>query len=294
MPCPECHHVCEVDAEHCAACGARLHLPLNLPEASEPPGTQPEPVFAGGAIWFDDLDGDLENAPPVHLTLRALDVAAPAPSTAEPEIVVGEPTARVDVPDGVIVSDTMAPREDTAGPPVYDEIVLPSREPTPDALEQQRAEKRASVRRARLRALADTAGYGDRVPEVLVVDEDDGHRAQLVTLLLAFGFGVHSAATPEKALTLLEATAFVAVFADVELDGERGSAGIEMCRRAKELAGDAPTMLVYVAKSPDPIGRIRAQLAGCDDMIVKPVVRGNVAGVLDMHGVALPTDARRA
>ncbi len=128
MPCPECHHVCEVDAEHCAACGARLHLPLNLPEASEPPGTQPEPVFAGGAIWFDDLDGDLENAPPVHLTLRALDVAAPAPSTAEPEIVVGEPTARVDVPDGVIVSDTMAPREDTAGPPVYDEIVLPSRE----------------------------------------------------------------------------------------------------------------------------------------------------------------------
>lgn len=295
MPCPVCHHDCEVDAETCAACGARLQVPLNLPEVSEPAGTRPEPVFAGGAIWFDDLDGDIENAPPVHLTLRALDAVAPAPSTAETAHVVDTPPASAEVPEGVVVvADPMAPREDVAVPPVYDEIVLPSREPTPEALEHQRAERRASVRRARLRALAASAGYGDRVPEVLVVDEDDGHRAQLVTLLLAFGFGVHSAASPEKALTLLESTPFVAVFADVELDGDRGSAGIEMCRRAKELADDAPTLLVYVARSADPIGRIRAQLAGCDDMIVKPVVRGNVAGVLDMHGVALPTDARRA
>lgn len=294
VPCPECRHDCEVDAETCAACGARLQVPLDLPDVSEPSGTRPDPVSAGGAIWFDDLDGDIENAPPVHLTLRALDAVAPAPAASQPEAFADAPTARVEMPEGVVVADPMAPREDVSGPPVYDEIVLPSREPTPEALEQQRAERRASVRRARLRALAATAGYGDRVPEVLVVDEDDGHRAQLVTLLLAFGFGVHSAASPEKALTLLESTPFVAVFADVELDGDRGGAGIEMCRRAKELADDAPTLLVFVAKSADPIGRIRAQLAGCDDMIVKPVVRGNVAGVLDMHGVALPTDARRA
>jgi CheY-like chemotaxis protein len=292
VPCPECHRDCEVDAQQCAACGARLQAPLNLPDASEPVATHPDPVFTSGAIWFDDLDADIENAPPVHLTLRALDGVAPAPSATEPAVAADAPAADVEMPEGV-VADPMAPREDSVGPPVYDEIVLPSPGPSPQALEKQRAERRASVRRSRLRALAAKNGLGDRVPEVLVVDEDDGHRAQLVTLLLAFGFGVHSAASPEKALTVLESTTFVAVFADVELDGERGGAGIEMCRRAKELADETPTLLVYVAKSADPIGRIRAQLAGCDDMIVKPLVRGNVAGVLDMHGIVLPSDARR-
>lgn len=298
--CPECHHLCEDDARHCSACGARLE-PLLLPEVSEVEHTLPAP--AGGAIWFDELEADLADAPPVHLTLRALDTVAPAPPPLPtepadlpdlPELPRADAPAAVDVPEGVaVVCDPLAPRESLDAPPVYEEIVLPVRGPTPEQLlEQQRAERRAAVRRSRLRALAD--GVAGRVPEVLVVDADDGHRAQLVTLLLAFGFGVHSAATPEKALALLEDNAFVAVFADVDLDGPEAGAGIDMCRRVKELAEPAPALLVYVAKTPDPIGRIRAQLAGCDDMIVKPVVRGNVAGVLDMHAIALPGDARRA
>lgn len=294
-PCPECHHLCEDDARHCSACGARLE-PLQLPEVTEIAGAPAAPAAAGGAIWFDDLADDAEDAPPVHLTLRALDAVAPAPAPS-PATLLDPPADGlppvIDMPEGVaVVCDPLAPREDLGAPPVYEEIVLPTRGPTPEQLlEQERAERRAAVRRARLSALAE--GVAGRVPEVLVVDQDDGHRAQLVTLLLAFGFGVHSAATPEKALALLEDNVFVAVFADVDLDGAEAGAGIDMCRRVKELADAAPTLLVYVAKSPDPIVRIRAQLAGCDDMIVKPVVRGNVAGVLDMHAIALPADARR-
>ena len=38
--------------------------------------------------------------------------------------------------------------------------------------------------------------------------------------------------------------------------------------------------------------RVRAELAGCDEVIAKPVTRGSVARVLDGRGVWLPCDAR--
>ncbi len=285
--CPACHTRCDADAELCPVCGTPLG------EAVTAPGRLPA---ADGALWLHDLDTarplspvtplgltaeEEDDPPPVHLTLR--EIAEPPPAPPPPAF----------AQDVIAIADPLAARFEEA-PPVFEAIELPPPPPPPpppDELMRQRAERRAEVRRARLQGMVRPA---DQVPEVLVVDVDDGARAQLVTLLLAFGFGVHSVATPARAHALLDATPFVAVFADVPLDGSDEGAGIAFCKHAKLPVDGHTPLLVYVARSPTAIDRVRAQLAGCDDMIPKPPTRGHVAGVLDMHGVALPSDARRA
>lgn len=286
--CPACHTRCDADAEICPVCGTPLG------EAITTPGRLP---VDDGALWLDDLGSakpqtqavtqgliaveEEDDPPPVHLTLREIAEPPPAPP----------PAAGAE--DVIAIADPLAARFEAA-PPVFEEIQLPPPPPPPpppEDLMRQRAERRAEVRRARLQGMTRPA---DQVPEVLVVDVDDGARAQLVTLLLAFGFGVHSVATPSKAHALLDATPFVAVFADVPLDGSDEGAGIAFCKHAKLPVDGHTPLLIYVAKAPTAIDRVRAQLAGCDDMIPKPPTRGHVAGVLDMHGVALPSDARRA
>lgn len=289
--CPACHTRCDEDDEQCPACGTPLG------EAVTAPGRL---AGSDGALWLDDLDSararavpmpsivaaedDEDDPPPVHLTLREIEAPPPAPPA--------PPAAEF---AGIAIADPLAARFEDL-PPVFDEIELPTAPApaataSPEALALERAARRAEVRRARLQGLERPT---DQVPEVLVVDVDDGSRAQLVTLLLAFGFGVHSVAQPQKAHALLDATPFVAVFADVPLDGSDDGAGISLCKHAKvPVDGHAP-LLIYVARAPTAIDRVRAQLAGCDDMIPKPPTRGHVAGVLDMHGIALPSDARRA
>jgi CheY-like chemotaxis protein len=52
--------------------------------------------------------------------------------------------------------------------------------------------------------------------------------------------------------------------------------------------------LIVVTGSPRPVERVRAELAGCDAFLLKPVSRGAVAQALEACGVALPIDSRRA
>jgi hypothetical protein len=51
---------------------------------------------------------------------------------------------------------------------------------------------------------------------------------------------------------------------------------------------------VLVSTQLRPVERVRAKLAGCDGMLVKPVTRGDVARTLEACGLSLPADARRA
>jgi hypothetical protein len=51
-------------------------------------------------------------------------------------------------------------------------------------------------------------------------------------------------------------------------------------------------LLVLASAALQPMDRVRAELAGCDETIVKPVTRGSVAGALDKRGIALPVDPR--
>ncbi|MDE2274783.1 MAG: response regulator, partial [Burkholderiales bacterium] len=147
-----------------------------------------------------------------------------------------------------------------------------------------KAARRAEVRRAMQRDIPQIA------TEVLVMDPDRRAREPLCSLLRAFGFEVAVADDPARAWALSLARPFAVVFVDVPLDGSDGGAGIEL---VKHLQGQAGALLVLVSAALRPVDQVRAELAGCDATLGKPVSRGSVARVLDSHGIALPADARR-
>ncbi len=251
--CPNCRHPNPPSSAYCGACGGAL---------------------ARSALWLDELKpsaidpSDDDSTMPLPLTLRDVQVPllapspapTPAPAPAAEELVVSDP-------EPALLAHAAAARTDA------------------------RDARRASVRRARARARAGAvaAAAADTVPEVLVFDADDGQRGQLRDLLVAFGFGVHAVAGAAQAASLLDSRRFVAAFFDVALDDSDGGAGIDLCRHAK-LAG---TLLVLVARPLRPMERVRAGLAGFDEVLTKPMTRGIVAGVLDARGIVLPSDARR-
>jgi CheY-like chemotaxis protein len=151
--------------------------------------------------------------------------------------------------------------------------------------------RRGAVRRDRLQS---TAAASAAAPDVLVLDADDTACHQMCSLLRGFGFGVRSTANVAEAFALATAQPFVAVFADVALDGSGGGIGLfQHVRGTAQRHGAGSTLLVLAAARLSHIDRVRAELAGCDEAITKPVSRGSVARVLDSHGVALPSDARR-
>lgn len=184
------------------------------------------------------------------------------------------------------------PIEPPAPPPPEPPVELsPEALAAREALEAKRAARRASVRRSRQRALARQHDTFDGPAEVLVVDRHDVDRGVLCGLLQAFGFVTHSLADPGLAVHLLQAHSFVAVFTDIALDATDGGDGIELARAAKALP--QPPLLVLVSQPLSAIDRVRAELAGFDDMLAKPVSRGHAARVLDVHGVLMPADPRR-
>jgi CheY-like chemotaxis protein len=295
--CPACSRANAPDARRCAGCGRKLRAGDTVPAALSAATAAPGP----GAVWLDDLQAAAATAPeptdePLSLTLREIEPPLPPlDSEAAPQPAASTSTSDSEPPAEIVVSDP----EMTFPPLIYDEPparAAPAPKPAPAAPGAPRADaraaRRAHVRRARLRAAPARSGGGDDVPEVLVVDADESARAALCTLLLAFGYGVHSIDGVAKATVLLASRRFVAAFVDVATDGSDGGAGIELCRQVKR--ADAATLLVQVSARLRPVDRVRSQLAGCDDIVEKPVARGSVARVLDQHGIALPSDARHA
>jgi len=257
--CPVCRYPNQAQANRCAACGADMpNSALWLDELAKPAPTAPKtppkaPPKAPGDITLRDLP---TSPTPYGGAARAwppAPVPAPAPAKAHD--------------DGLLAADTEPQQLAEAA--------------------AARAAKRASVRHARNRVTAATAP--DTVPEVLVLDADTPARARLRDLLVAFGFGVHVVAEAPRAAALLAERPFVAAFFDIVLDESDGGAGIELCRQAKQCG----TLVVLVAPPLSPVQRVRADLAGVDEVLAQPVARGDVARVLDARGVALPSDARR-
>jgi CheY-like chemotaxis protein len=162
------------------------------------------------------------------------------------------------------------------------------------ARRQRRAERRAAVRRARLRSLAEEHADASP-PEVLVLDGDAGSRESLCTLLRRFGFVVHAADEVRIAYPIAASRKVVAAFVAIVTDGEDDQ-GLIDCRRVHDIFErrfGPPAVLVGVAERAQPLDLVRAELAGCAELIVKPVTRGAVARVFDVHDIAMPADARR-
>jgi CheY-like chemotaxis protein len=251
--CPTCRQPNAPAAAYCGACGA---------------------VLAHSALWLDELGppADDDSTLPQPLTLRDVQVPTLAPTLAPAP---APPPAPAPAADELVVSDPEPP------------LLARAAASRSDARDARRASVRRS--RARARAAAVAAAAADTVPEVLVFDADDAQRGLLRDLLVGFGFGVHAVAGAAQAAALLDKRRFVAAFFDVALDESDGGAGIELCHHARL----ADTLLVLVARPLRPMERVRAGLAGFDEVLTKPMTRGVVAGVLDARGVVLPSDARR-
>lgn len=266
-PCPACQHLNAPQAHRCGACGVDLgawdalpRLVLTLPKAD-----------SVGALWLRDLRQPAAEQRPVEvpdtlsLSLTLRDIAlTPGPSAAVEAAAMAVPMPQ----------DNAAPTDDSA------------------LRAERKAAKRAEVRRARLRDTASAHGPASVTPEVLVLAADDASREPLCALLRGFGFGVPAVAK-QSAPTV--ARPIVAVFVDIDVEIAGGGDGIDLCQQIRDAdrRRDAPApLLVLVAGRLRPVEQVRAKLAGCDEILLKPVTRGSVASVLDGHGIALPSDAR--
>ena len=95
---------------------------------------------------------------------------------------------------------------------------------------------------------------------------------------------------------MLAAKRYAVAFLSIIFDGSAAPASQDLCARVKAPpthASDTVCVLIVVTGSARPLERVRAELAGCDAFLLKPVSRGAVAQALEACGVALPIDARR-
>ncbi|MCB2020012.1 MAG: response regulator transcription factor [Burkholderiaceae bacterium] len=120
--------------------------------------------------------------------------------------------------------------------------------------------------------------------------------AELGALLQVFGFHVHPATFSADALALIAGMPLAAVFLDVAPGSEEDMDGLELCMEIKQrraaLAGAVPPVFL-LANRDSAAGRVRAELAGCNALLIRPVTRGDAARALEAADVALPADQRR-
>jgi CheY-like chemotaxis protein len=293
--CHACNRNSQAGAERCEACGKAL----------EAVATQPQPphgfdkLASAGAIWLDDLTQPLPLAGPAltvasmpatlpELEITLLEIEAEAPVSAQ-RSAASAPTRA----DELILSDH-EPRPRPAGvPPAAEVASQAARLDTAHA--KLKAERRAAVRKSRLGGKSPADG-ASKVSEVLVFDPHEGERDRLRKLLLGFGFRVHAVCRADEAAAVAASHDFAAAFVDIALDAAGGAGGLELCRQIRAAGGRhgrADTLLVLTAALLKPMDRVRAELAGCEEIILKPVTRGSIAGVLDSRGIALPADRRQ-
>lgn len=171
-------------------------------------------------------------------------------------------------------------------------LAAPRRPPPPPP--PSRAQRRAAVRRTRIASELPAAPPGP--PDVLVLDANDSTRAELCQVLHGFGFRAFPARSPAEARTLLAARGFVAVFLDIVFDGTASDVSADLCQRAREPGLHVPghtCALIVIDGGRRPVDRVRASMAGADQVLIRPASRGAVARALDACGMPLPSDPRR-
>jgi hypothetical protein len=227
-------------------------------------------------------------APPLSITLRDVEVPPPEPAAdapADEELVRSDPEARP-VP--------------WLGDPQADRAA-------------QRAARRAQVRRDRVRdrepatpsatvtatpsaavtASATATASAPNAAELLVLCAAEADCGELCTLLRNFGFAVRVMPAPPA---LAAPWPHGAVFVAMTMRTGDGGDAIDLCSQVREnsrLPGTLKPVLVLVAEQLSATDRVRAGLAGCNEILLGPATRGSVARVLEARGVALPSDARR-
>ncbi len=166
-----------------------------------------------------------------------------------------------------------------------------------DQRARKKAARRAHVRRLQQVAASDSGDATEAARHVLVLERADPARHDLCDLLEKFGFDVVSGASIDEVQEVLVKTspAFAAAFVGTDQAAEFAGDGIQLCQFLREagwIQDRAATAVFLLATALRPADRVRALLAGCDEVIALPASRGAVAGALDRRDVALPCDKR--
>lgn len=300
--CPFCVQVNPLGANFCSACGLTLVAPARSGDD------------ANGSDEVDTVPGDIEN---LDLTLRSLDEAGEQQATLDEPRTHKETKWRPSLPPRA--ADDTRPRPGAAVNPGA-ATAAPSAAPASQGIEAPlaglirsepdanfhapesarsvaKAAHRARVRRALQATTAQSTGASAASTNLLVMDNNDGDRGQLCSLLEGFGFDVHTALTINQAVALLDLHTFAAVFAAILLDTEPQGAAARLCERVKRAPAQTSIQspaLFIIAERARSVDRVRAALAGADKFLLKPLSRGEVVRALADSGVPLPVDHRRA
>ena len=108
-------------------------------------------------------------------------------------------------------------------------------------------------------------GVTEQLRRVLLVNDDEGLRELLRTVLERAGFAVHEAASGEDGLALPVIPDAVVI--DVGLPGV---SGYEVCRQLRIRFGDEVPILFMSGTRTDPLDRVAGLLIGADEYLVKP------------------------
>ena len=321
--CPSCVRLNLPDASICTTCGAILRGTVrraaeehsetfvNLTEMELDADTTPSVHLDAPDLqrWFNSRTGGLDGHADSHQAPEAREPDTPLPPLQLREFETpaapsdDESASASALPPGVVLADPQAPfpylppeqpLAATAAPPPRRGAAPANTSPVAKAA--TKAQRRAQVRRTLL------ASKGQPVPaaapaDALVLEGDDAAREQLCGLLEVFGFRTHPVQSTMQAVRMLAAKRYAVAFLNIIFDGSAAPAAHDLCSRVKAPpthASDTVCALIVVTGAARPVERVRAELAGCDAFLLKPVSRGAVAQALEACGVALPIDSRRA
>lgn len=103
---------------------------------------------------------------------------------------------------------------------------------------------------------------------VLVLDDDDGYRALIATVLDSAGYAVAEAATGEQAIELASLHPPALAVLDICLPG---ISGYQVCRQLRDLFGDGLPIVFVSGVRTESFDRVAGLLVGADDYLEKPI-----------------------
>lgn len=127
---------------------------------------------------------------------------------------------------------------------------------------------------------------GDGRHVILVADGDRAFRAFVTRVLATEGRRVREAATGRDALAAVEEDQVAVVVLEVRLEGP---SGYEVCRRLREIRGQALPILFVSADRTESSDRIAGLLLGADDYLSKPVEPDELLARVRRHLLRLDT-----
>ena len=108
---------------------------------------------------------------------------------------------------------------------------------------------------------------GQLTETVLIVDEDEGDRAQLARLLAAAGYEVIEATSGEEAIAIVRQQDLSLALLGVALDDV---SGYEICRTIRDEVGSEPPVIFLSGSRTESYDRVAGLLIGADDYVSKP------------------------